>query len=74
MTASKKPQAQYLTDYQAPDFNIEHVDLTFKLIPLETQVTSILQLVRTKNSNADLILDGIDLTLLSVQVDGDDYA
>lgn len=74
MTASKKPQAQYLTDYQAPDFNIEHVDLTFKLSPLETQVTSILQLVRTNNSNADLILDGIDLTLLSVQVDGDDYA
>ncbi|MCQ8876849.1 aminopeptidase N [Pseudoalteromonas shioyasakiensis] len=74
MAVSNKPQAQYLKDYQAPDFNIEHVDLTFHLSPLKTEVISVLTLQRTTDNDADLILDGIDLQLISVQVDGQDYS
>ncbi|NMR25943.1 aminopeptidase N [Pseudoalteromonas sp. NEC-BIFX-2020_015] len=73
MTASKKPQAHYLKDYQAPVFSVEHIDLTFDLAPLKTQVSSLLTLKRLTAENDDLVLDGIDLTLLSVTVDGHAY-
>ncbi len=76
MSVSSKPQAQYLKDYQAPQFAIQHVDLRFQLAPLKTSVQSTMTINRTDESNADLVLDGVDLTLISVMVDGkayDDY-
>ncbi|WP_281547156.1 aminopeptidase N [Pseudoalteromonas sp. PAR1] len=76
MSATSKPQAQYLKDYQAPQFSIQHIDLRFELAPLQTSVQSTMTINRTDESNSDLALDGVDLTLISVVVDDkayDDY-
>ena len=76
MSATSKPQAQYLKDYQAPQFSIQHIDLRFELAPLKTSVQSTMTINRTDESNADLELDGVDLTLISLMVDDkayDDY-
>ncbi|TMP06269.1 aminopeptidase N [Pseudoalteromonas sp. S3178] len=70
MTASTKPQAQYLKDYKAPNFLIEHTELTFDLQPLTTRVTALLTLKRADNNNTPLVLDGIDLRLVSLSVGG----
>ena len=69
MTESSKPQAQYLKDYKAPDFLIDHTELTFDLQPLSTKVSSLLTLTRVGDKKAPLVLDGIDLRLLSLSVD-----
>ena len=73
MSATSKPQAQYLKDYQAPQFSIQHIDLHFELAPLKTSVQSTMTINRTDESNADLSLDGVDLTLISVMVDDKAY-
>ena len=70
MTAPTKPQAQYLKDYKAPNFLIEHTELTFDLQPLTTRVTALLTLQRADNNNTPLVLDGIDLRLVSLSVGG----
>ena len=70
MTELQKPQAEYLKDYQAPHFSIEHTELTFDLQPLKTQVNALLTLKRVGDLNAPLVLDGIDLTLISLSVEG----
>jgi len=69
MTESSKPQAQYLKDYKAPDFLIDHTELTFDLQPLSTKVSSLLTLTRVGDKKASLVLDGIDLRLLSLSID-----
>ena len=69
MTESSKPQAQYLKDYKAPDFLIDHTELTFDLQPLSTKVSSLLTLTRVGDKKAPLVLDGIDLRLLSLSID-----
>ncbi|MEI8706801.1 aminopeptidase N [Pseudoalteromonas sp. B62] len=69
MTESSKPQAQYLKDYKAPDFLIDHTELTFDLQPLTTKVSSLLTLTRVGDNKAPLVLDGIDLRLLSLSID-----
>lgn len=73
MPATSKPQAQYLKDYQAPQFSIQHIDLRFELAPLKTSVQSTMTINRTDESNADLALDGVDLTLISLMVDDKTY-
>ncbi|WP_377109398.1 aminopeptidase N [Pseudoalteromonas sp. R86517] len=73
MTVSAKPKAQYLKDYTAPNFSIEHTELTFDLQPLNTKVTALLTLKRTTNQNSALVLDGIDLQLVELQVDNIAY-
>ncbi|WP_288421979.1 aminopeptidase N [uncultured Pseudoalteromonas sp.] len=73
MTVSAKPKAQYLKDYTAPNFSIEHTELTFDLQPLNTEVTALLTLKRTTNQNSALVLDGIDLQLVELQVDNVAY-
>ncbi|WP_462177326.1 aminopeptidase N [Pseudoalteromonas gelatinilytica] len=73
MSTTTKPQAQYLKDYQAPQFSIQHINLRFELAPLKTSVQSTMTINRTDESNADLALDGVDLTLISVKVDGQAY-
>ena len=72
MTELQRPQAEYLKDYQAPHFSIEHTELTFDLQPLQTQVNALLTLKRVGDSNAPLVLDGIDLTLISLSVEGEE--
>jgi aminopeptidase N len=73
MTSSSKPQAQYLKDYQAPFFSIEHTQLNFDLSPEKTIVNSTLSLKRVGDENKPLVLDGVDLALISLSVDGKPY-
>ncbi len=65
-------QPVYLKDYQSPKFTINKVNLHFELNEDKTIVTSILDIERTKDASKSdsLILDGEDLILKSVQVDG----
>jgi aminopeptidase N len=67
MTA--QPTAIHRKDYRAPDFRIETVELEFDLQPEATRVKSKLALV-PQVSGAALKLDGEDLELLSVAIDG----
>nr|WP_193988758.1 aminopeptidase N [Lelliottia steviae] len=73
MSVTNKPQAQYLKDYQAPQFSIHHIDLRFELAPLKTTVQSTMTMSRTDNTEADLILDGVDLVLISLSVNNEKY-
>ncbi|OYY54796.1 MAG: aminopeptidase N, partial [Halothiobacillus sp. 28-55-5] len=59
-----------LSDYTAPDFLIDSVDLTFHLEPHETRVRSQMHLRRHGVHDRDLVLDGEGLTLLSVRLNG----
>ena len=74
MTAAQKPQTQYLKDYQAPDFLINHTELNFDLQPLTTRVTALLTLSRVGAKTAPLVLDGIDLRLVSLSIDTHDIS
>lgn len=58
-----------LSDYRPPAFRIETVELSFDLVPERTVVASRLTLVR-QDAEADLELDGEDLELLSIALDG----
>jgi len=73
-------QSVFLKDYCEPDYWVKKVDLSFLLAPTETVIVSKLAIERNKTSVTDepLILDGDDLQLVSVSVNGkalgdDDY-
>lgn len=68
------PKAKYRKDYQEPEFTITDVDLTFDLHPTETRVKSVLKVVRQGEHEKPLVLDGEQLTLLSIKVDGEEVA
>jgi aminopeptidase N len=69
----KKPQTIHLKDYAASDFLIDSVDLTFDLDPARTGVTSRLKMRRNPDgkSGAALRLDGHDMELLKVTLNGE---
>ncbi|MGD8526159.1 MAG: aminopeptidase N [Thioalkalispiraceae bacterium] len=70
---SSTPRTIYLKEYQVPDFLISDVELWFELAEQDTRVRSRLQLQRNpeaRNQNAPLVLDGDELELLSVRIDG----
>ncbi|CAM3805362.1 aminopeptidase N [Rheinheimera salexigens] len=60
---------KHRTDYKTPAFTISHVDLCFELDAKATIVTSVMQVLR-QTANQPLRLDGVMLTLLSVEIDG----
>nr|WP_010131484.1 aminopeptidase N [Microbulbifer agarilyticus] len=71
-----QPQTIFLKDYQVPDYLIDRTELTFDLDPQATLVKSRLQVRRNPAANSNgslppLWLDGVDLELLSVAVDGE---
>jgi aminopeptidase N len=66
-----KHQRKHLKDYQPPDFSIFETHLVFHLDATRTRVVSRLQMRReTTAENAPLVLDGIELKLLELRVDG----
>ncbi|WMY73036.1 aminopeptidase N [Buttiauxella selenatireducens] len=67
---TQQPQAKYRHDYRAPDYTITDIDLTFDLDAAKTLVTAISQITRQGTAGAPLRLDGEDLTLVSVAVNG----
>ncbi|MDQ6997378.1 MAG: aminopeptidase N, partial [Mariprofundus sp.] len=61
----------YLKDYLVPAFLVDHVSLTFTLQPSCTEVISTVQYRRNAQSTkTELILDGHDMALLSIKLDG----
>ena len=56
------------TDYRAPPFRVEATRLSFDLQEGATTVTSAMDVERS--GDGDLVLDGQDLQLLSIEVDG----
>jgi aminopeptidase N len=70
---STEPKTVFLKDYRAPDYRIEHVDLSFQLDPARTIVKSRLMVRRAPGAEpgAPLILDGAGIDLLSIAIDED---
>ncbi|TVQ32226.1 MAG: aminopeptidase N, partial [Geminicoccaceae bacterium] len=72
MTDAPTPQLVRLADYRAPDYRIGTADLTFRLIPDATIVGARIHFVRqTAMPVGQLRLDGEDLTLLDIAIDGE---
>ncbi|MGN4947425.1 aminopeptidase N [Aeromonas sp. 94A] len=67
---SQAMTAKYRQDYQAPLYWIDTIDLDFQLQEPLTQVTAITRIRRNGEHNAPLVLDGEQLTLKSVAIDG----
>lgn len=64
-------QRKYLSDYQPSNFLIERVDLTVRLHPTVTQVTSVLSIRANHDDDSQVLaLQGEDLKLISVSVNG----
>ncbi|QSA96205.1 aminopeptidase N [Methylococcus sp. EFPC2] len=67
------PQTIYLKDYTPPEYRLGQVELTFNLDEEDTRVISRLRVQKnpeTAAPNAPLVLDGEDLELISVRING----
>ncbi|MEL6324329.1 MAG: aminopeptidase N, partial [Pseudomonadota bacterium] len=64
------PQTVLLADYAPFPFDIDRVSLEFLLHPTETRVTSVLNIRRTSEGDAPLVLDGDGVTLENIEIDG----
>ena len=65
---TEEPRAIHLKDYSAPDYRISEIALDFLLEPEATRVTAVSKVTRT--GSGPLVLNGEQLKLLSVDVDG----
>jgi len=73
MMTTEEPKTIRLADYRKPDYRIESVALTFDLADAATRVHSRLKVVSDHDRNGGvkpLRLDGNDLTLLAIKLDG----
>ncbi|KYQ95257.1 aminopeptidase N [Serratia plymuthica] len=68
------PQAKYRHDYRAPDYSITDIDLDFELDAETTRVTAVSKIKRQGAAEAALVLNGEDLTLVSIQIDGQPWS
>ncbi|NOQ41386.1 MAG: aminopeptidase N [Desulfuromusa sp.] len=69
----KTPETVYLKDYKTPAYLVSQVELSFDLRDSSTRVSSVLQVSLNPNRNGvsePLILDGEQLQLLEVKLDG----
>ncbi|MGD6738589.1 aminopeptidase N [Photobacterium leiognathi subsp. mandapamensis] len=72
---STQPTAKYRSDYRKPDYTITDIDLTFDLNDTKTQVTAQSKVVRMgDDADAKLVLDGDELELVSVTVNGEAWS
>lgn len=67
------PQAKFRHDYRAPDYTITDIDLNFELDAQKTLVTAVSQIKRQGAEGAPLVLNGEDLTLISLKINGQDW-
>jgi len=74
MRTENAPQTKYLKDYKKPDFEIEDIHLTFDIREGVTTVRAKTVFKRTHPDAAALVLDGQELTLKSVALDGEKLA
>ncbi len=64
------PQAISLADYKAPDYRTVRTELVFDIQDGVTEVTSTLDIQRQNPAGSQLLLDGQELELVSVELDG----
>ncbi|WP_299944970.1 aminopeptidase N [uncultured Microbulbifer sp.] len=67
-----KPNTIYLKDYRIPDYLVDNTHLQFELKPKATLVKSQLKIRRNPAAGVGLpplLLDGVDLELLSIAID-----
>ncbi|MGL4205156.1 MAG: aminopeptidase N [Aeromonadaceae bacterium] len=74
MNSSIQVQEKYRLDYQPPRYWIDTLDLDFQLAESETRVVAISRVRRNGQHNDPLILDGEDLVLKGLFVNGIPYA
>ena len=65
-----QPKEIRLADYQAPSFTTVSTNLTFDIKDGQTTVSSLLQVERLDDNASSIILDGQDLELVTLRVDG----
>ncbi|OSM05063.1 aminopeptidase N [Magnetofaba australis] len=74
MSDSAKPQTRYLKDYAPPPYAVSAIQLRFELFEESARVTSTLEMQRQHRQDeagqTPLMLDGHDMTLHSVTLDG----
>lgn len=70
--AQATPVAKYRIDYQSPSHSISHIDLEFDLFDSETIVVAVSKVKQRQESNS-LSLEGEQLKLLSVAIDGEHW-
>jgi aminopeptidase N len=68
-----QPKSIQLADYQAPAYEVTDTHLKFELNDGYTQVHSVLTLKQVGDCN-ELVLNGQDLELLSIRLDGNELA
>ncbi len=68
------PRTIYRKDYRPPEFLIDHVELRFELGEESTRVQSKLALRRNGSRGGPLRLDGSELELVSLALDGEPLA
>ncbi len=68
---TEEPRAIHLKDYRAPEYRISEISLDFILEPETTRVTAVSKVTRT--GAGPLTLNGEQLKLLSVEVNGKAY-
>jgi aminopeptidase N len=74
MADASTPQPIHLKDYQVPDYLVDRVDLDVRLDPASTEVTARLSVRRNPAAGEGLpplVLDGQELELVSVRLDGE---
>ena len=69
MSSNSARSSRRLADYRQPDFLIPEMDLTFELAAEATRVTALMQL-RQQTEGAPLVLDGQQLNLQSIAING----
>jgi len=67
------PVVHHLKDYEAPEFTVDSLDLQFELEPEATVVTSLMKMTKVANA-AKVELDGEQLELLSVKLNGEEIS
>lgn len=71
MRTENAPQTKFLKDYKKPDFVIEDIHLTFDIKDGTTTVTAKTFFKRDNPAATSLTLDGQELTLKSITLNGD---
>jgi aminopeptidase N len=69
--AKAAPQPIYRSDYQAPDYQIEHIYLDVDLHEENTRINARLRVTRQGDHTRPLVLNGEKLRLISVAVNGE---
>lgn len=70
MLRTDTPKAIYLKDYKPSPYQISHLNLDFDIHEGYTIVSSIMEMTRTPGSKDNIFLDGEDLELLSLELNG----